>query len=33
MVASLDGLIAKRDNSISWFETSDYYEKGVEMTK
>jgi dihydrofolate reductase len=29
MVSSLDGLIAKTDNSVSWFETADYYEKGV----
>ena len=29
MVSSLDGFIAKKDNSISWFETSDSYEKGV----
>ena len=29
MVASLDGIIAKKDNSVSWFETSHYYEKGV----
>ena len=29
MVSSLDGIIAKKDNSISWFDTSDYYEKGV----
>lgn len=29
MVASLDGMIAKKDNSVSWFETSDYYEKGI----
>jgi dihydrofolate reductase len=29
MVASLDGLIAKRDNSISWFEAASNYEKGV----
>ena len=29
MVSSLDGMIAKKDNSISWFETSDVYEKGV----
>ena len=29
MVSSLDGMIAKKDNSISWFETSDYYEKGI----
>ena len=29
MVSSLDGIIAKKDNSVSWFETSDYYEKGA----
>ena len=29
MVSSLDGIIAKKDNSVSWFEISDYYEKGV----
>jgi len=29
MVSSLDGIIAKKDNSISWFDTSDHYEKGV----
>ena len=29
MVSSLDGMIAKKDNSVSWFETSDKYEKGV----
>lgn len=29
MVSSLDGIIAKKDNSISWFETTDNYEKGV----
>jgi dihydrofolate reductase len=29
MVSSLDGFIAKNDNSVSWFETSDYYEKGI----
>ena len=33
MVSSLDGIIAKKDNSVSWFETSDYYEKGIEVTK
>lgn len=33
MVSSLDGIIAKKDNSVSWFETSDYYEKGVEVTE
>lgn len=29
MVSSLDGIIAKKDNSVSWFETTDHYEKGV----
>ncbi|HEX3933559.1 MAG TPA: dihydrofolate reductase family protein [Puia sp.] len=29
MVASLDGMIAKKDNSVSWFETVDSYEKGT----
>src|SRR5688500_8515416 len=29
MVSSVDGIIAKKDNSVSWFETPDYYEKGV----
>jgi len=29
MVSSLDGFIAKKDNSVSWFETSDTYEKGI----
>jgi dihydrofolate reductase len=29
MVSSLDGIIAKKDNSVSWFETVDNYEKGV----
>ncbi len=29
MVSSLDGFIAKKDNSVSWFDTSDNYEKGV----
>jgi len=28
MVSSLDGIIAKKDNSVSWFETSDHYENG-----
>ncbi|HEU4719208.1 MAG TPA: dihydrofolate reductase family protein, partial [Bacteroidia bacterium] len=30
MVSSLDGIIARKDNSISWFETSDKYDKGVD---
>lgn len=29
MVSSLDGYIAKKDNSVAWFETSDNYENGV----
>ena len=29
MVSSLDGIIARNDNSISWFETSHNYDKGV----
>ena len=29
MVSSLDGFIASRDNTVSWFETTDYYEKGA----
>ncbi|WP_121808907.1 dihydrofolate reductase family protein [Mucilaginibacter kameinonensis] len=33
MVSSLDGYIARKDNSISWFETSDSYEKGVTVTQ
>jgi dihydrofolate reductase len=33
MVSSLDGYIAKKDNSISWFETSDNYENGVNVTE
>jgi len=30
MVSSLDGIIAKKDNSVSWFETADYYDKGAD---
>jgi len=33
MVASLDGIIAKKDNSVSWFDTQDIYEKGAVLTK
>jgi dihydrofolate reductase len=28
MVSSLDGFIASKDNTVLWFETTDYYEKG-----
>ena len=27
IVSSVDGIIAKQDNSVSWFETTDVYEK------
>src|SRR4051812_14699635 len=33
IVSSLDGIIAKKDNSISWFDTFDHYEKGIEITE
>ncbi len=33
MVSSLDGIIAKKDNSVSWFNTPDHYDKGTELTK
>lgn len=29
MVSSLDGIIAKPDNSVSWFEVTDNFENGV----
>lgn len=29
MVSSVDGFIAKADNSISWFDTTSNYEKGM----
>jgi dihydrofolate reductase len=29
VVSSLDGFIAKKDNSISWMDNSDVYESGV----
>ena len=30
MVASVDGFVAKKDNSLSWLETTDTYDQGVE---
>ena len=30
MVSSLDGFIAKNDNSVSWFDTTDKYENGID---
>lgn len=32
MVSSLDGVIAKTDNGVSWFDTADHYENGVTVT-
>ena len=29
VVASLDGFIAKKDNSVSWMDSGDVYETGV----
>ena len=29
VVASLDGFIAKKDNSVSWMDSDDIYEKGA----
>jgi dihydrofolate reductase len=29
MVSSLDGFIAKKDNDVSWFDSTDIYEKGI----
>lgn len=29
MVMSLDGFIAKKDNSVEWFETTDQYANGI----
>jgi len=34
MVASIDGIIAKKDNSVSWLDSSgDVYEKGVSVSE
>ncbi len=33
MVSSLDGYIAKKDNSVLWFETTDNYEQGITVTE
>ena len=30
MVSSVDGFIAKPDGSVSWLETADSYDKGVD---
>ena len=33
MVSSLDGYIAKKDNSVSWFDTADVYEPGITVSE
>jgi len=33
MVSSLDGFIAKKDEDVSWMQSTDNYEKGVTLTK
>ncbi|NND50895.1 MAG: dihydrofolate reductase [Flavobacteriaceae bacterium] len=32
MVSSLDGFIAKKDGSVSWLRSTDYYSKGKSLT-
>lgn len=32
MVASLDGFIAKKDGDVSWLQSKDHYEKGIELS-
>jgi len=31
MVSSLDGFIAKKDNSVTWLQSNDYYDKGIRL--
>ena len=33
MVSSLDGFIAKEDGSVSWMRSTDYYDKGIDLTE
>ncbi len=33
MVSSFDGYIAKKDDSVEWFETADHYENGLVVTE
>ena len=33
MISSLDGYIAKKDNSVSWFENADHFEQGVSVSE
>ena len=32
MVSSLDGFIAKKNNSVSWLDSTDRYKKGIVLT-
>lgn len=32
MVSSLDGFIAKQDGSVNWMQSTDRYEKGIELS-
>jgi dihydrofolate reductase len=33
MVSSLDGFIAKKDNSVSWLDSGSIYEAGVSISE
>ena len=33
MVSSLDGFIAKKDNSVSWLKSTDHYDKGITLSE
>src|ERR1700749_890961 len=33
MVSSLDGMIAAKNNDMAWFNTTDHYDSGVELTR
>jgi dihydrofolate reductase len=33
LVSSLDGFIAKKDNTVSWMDSSEVYEKGVSISE
>ncbi len=33
MVSSLDGFIAKKDQSVSWLQSTDNYEKGITLSE
>ena len=32
MVCSLDGFVARKDGDVSWLQSEDNYEKGIELT-